>query len=71
MARWYLPRQLVLGSLPTCGSGSDLPYSDADPSRVEPSHNTEAVSVATEVATEYRIEIPEQGEYVRVTDYVP
>ncbi len=40
----------------------NLPYSDADPSRVEPSYNTEAVSVGTDVATEYRIEIPEQGE---------
>ncbi len=29
----------------------NLPYSDADPSRVEPSYNTEAVTVSTDVAT--------------------
>jgi len=40
----------------------NLPYSDADPSRVEPSYNTEAVTVSTDVATEYVIDVPSQGE---------
>lgn len=61
--------EVVFTALVDAGQSADvrfrfenLPYLDADPGRVEPSYNTAAVSVGTDVATEYRIEIPEQGE---------